>query len=103
MKISYDHRADAMTIELTDKLAIYTKHLTPDILYDLDEDDQVVRIEVLNVRKQDIDPFTLTTVHFSSEHEAQRPDPEVIRANRQAIMEARQRKREKQTQATSHE
>ena len=98
MKMSYDHAADAMYIELTDKPSVRTQRVNFSFVLDLDEDDQVTGIVVLHVRKQGIDPLTFITEHFTPDMKAELPDPELVKANRAARSEARKRKRQKATQ-----
>jgi uncharacterized protein YuzE len=100
MKLTYDQIADAMYIELTNNLTISTKKVNDSFLLHLDEDDAVVGIEVLNVRKLGINPLEVMTSYYTTEHQAEPPDPAEIEQCRAAIMEARKRKRLKETENT---
>ena len=95
MNLTYDHTVDAMYIKLTDNLPINTRTLSESVTVDLDENDQVVGIEVLNVRTSGIDPLSVAMTYYTKDHQAQPPDPNEIEARRAAIAEARKRKKQK--------
>jgi uncharacterized protein YuzE len=96
MKMTYDHKADALYITLTENVSINTRQMNPNFRLDVDENDEVVGIEVLNVRKSGIDPLSLTTIHHTPDHEAERPDPAAIKARRAEIRAARKRQQERE-------
>lgn len=95
MNMTYDHTVDAMYIKLTDNLAIDTRTLSDSIAIDLDENDQIVGIEVLNVRQTGIDPLSVVMTYYTKDHQAQPPDPAIIAERQAAIAEARKRKKQK--------
>ena len=95
MNLTYDHTVDAMYIKLTDNLPINTRTLSESVTVDLDENDQVVGIEVLNVRTSGIDPLSVAMTYYTKDHQAQPPDPNEIETRRAAIAEARKRKKQK--------
>jgi len=95
MNLTYDHTVDAMYIKLTDNLPINTHTLSESVTVDLDENDQVVGIEVLNVRTSGIDPLSVAMTYYTKDHQAQPPDPNEIETRRAAIAEARKRKKQK--------
>lgn len=64
MKFTYDHAADAAYIELTSQPTVNTKRVNAHMLLHFDEAGDVKGIELLNVRKQGIDPLTFTTEYF---------------------------------------
>ncbi len=70
MNLTYDHTVDAMTIKLTDNLPINTRTLSKSVVIDLDENDQIVGIEVLNVRESGIDPFSVAMTYYTKDHQA---------------------------------
>jgi uncharacterized protein YuzE len=95
MQMTYDHKADAMYIRLTDHGVVQSKQVNPNFALDLDENGDVIGIEVLNVRVSGIDPLALEIVHSTADQEAERPDPEAMRKGRAARMEALKRQRQK--------
>jgi len=95
MNLTYDHTVDAMYIKLTDNLPINTRTLSESVAIDLDENDQIVGIEVLNVRESGIDPLSVAMTYYTKDHQAEPPDPQEIQARQAAIVEARKRKQKK--------
>lgn len=95
MNMTYDHTVDAMYIKLTDNLAINTRTLTDSVAIDLDENDQIVGIEILNVRQMGIDPLSVAMTYYTKDHQAQPPDPQALAERQVAIAEARKRKKQK--------
>ncbi len=98
MNLTYDHTVDAMYIKLTDNLPINTRTLSESVAIDLDENDQIVGIEVLNVRESGIDPLSVAMTYYTKDHQAEPPDPQAIEARQAAIAEARKRKKQKTVQ-----
>ncbi len=88
MKITYDHLADALYIELTDHPAIKAKHVSGNFIVDTDEAGEVIGIEILSVRKSGIDPLSIEIEHVTTDQVAERPDPEEISKGREAKREA---------------
>ncbi len=101
MNLTYDHTADAMYIKLTDNLPISTRSINKSVVIDLDENDQIVGIEVLNVRESGIDPLSVAMTFYTKDHQAQPPDPQEIQARQAAIVEARKRKQQNTLQQSS--
>lgn len=95
MNLTYDHTVDAMYIKLTDNLPISTRSINESVVIDLDENDQVVGIEVLNVRESGIDPLSVAMIYYTKDHQAVPPDPQEVKARQAAIVEARKRKKQK--------
>jgi len=95
MKITYDHTADALYIKLTEKLIITTQPINDSVLIDLDEDDQLVGIEILDVRVAGIDPLSVTMNYYTEDHQPQLPDFKEIEARQAEIAEIRKRKKQK--------
>ena len=98
MNLTYDHTVDAMYIKLTDNLPISTRTLSESVAIDLDENDQVVGIEVLNVRQSGIDPLSVAMTYYTKDHQAAPPDPIEVKARQAAIIEARKSKKQKTLQ-----
>ena len=67
MKFTYDQLADALYIQLTDKQVHHSKRINYNFALDFDSEDEVIGIEVLNVRKRDLDPFELATKFVTAE------------------------------------
>ena len=80
---------------MTDNLPINTRTLSESVAIDLDENDQIVGIEVLNVRESGIDPLSVAMTYYTKDHQAEPPDPQEIQARQAAIVEARKRKQKK--------
>lgn len=57
MQITYDHQADALSIQLTEHPVIRSKQINSNFALDLDEEREVIGIEVLRVRQSGIDPL----------------------------------------------
>jgi uncharacterized protein YuzE len=95
MNLTYDHTVDAMYIKLTDNLPISTKSVNESVVIDLDENDEVVGIEILNVRTSGIDPLSVAMTYYTKDHQAKPPDPQEVKARQIAIAEARKRKKQK--------
>lgn len=95
MKLTYDHTVDAMYIKLTDNLPISTCPVNQSVVIDLDENDQIVGIEVLNVRESGIDPLSVAMTYYTEDHQAEPPNPQEIEARQAAIVAARKRKQQK--------
>ena len=52
MKLKIDKQADALYLRLDDSTIIESEEITPGIVLDYDENDQVVGIEVLSLSKR---------------------------------------------------
>ena len=61
--------------------------------------DEVVGIEILNAHKRGIDPLALELVHYPVGSAVERPDPEEVKRQHEAIQAARKRKQERAKQA----
>ncbi|HLG30190.1 MAG TPA: DUF2283 domain-containing protein [Candidatus Brocadiales bacterium] len=55
MRITYDKDVDALYIEISDKKAVESEEVEKDIIFDYDENDNIVGIEVLNCVKENKD------------------------------------------------
>ncbi len=52
MKFSYDEKADAAYFQLTEECIIVdSEEIASGVIYDFDENDQVVGIEILNIKR----------------------------------------------------
>lgn len=49
MKVSFDEKADAIYIRFDESKIIESEEIKPGIIFDFDEKDQLVAIEILNV------------------------------------------------------
>lgn len=92
MEVTYDQRADALYIQLTDHLIVTTKRLNDTMAVDYDEFDQVVGFEVLFAREQGIDPLTIVLRHATANTPVEAPDSELINQGRAAREEALKRR-----------
>jgi uncharacterized protein YuzE len=98
MKITYDHKADALYIELTSNVTLSTRKADATTFYHLDEQDEVAAIEIIAVRKRGIDPLSLLVEHVTPDRVAERPTKEAMAARRAEVDAARQRKRDRAAQ-----
>jgi uncharacterized protein YuzE len=48
MKARYDPKVDALYVDLSDRPAVDSQEIAPDIILDFDADNRIVGIEVLN-------------------------------------------------------
>jgi uncharacterized protein YuzE len=55
MKITYDKDVDALYIEISNKKTVESEEVEKDIVFDYDEDNNIVGIEVLNCIKENKD------------------------------------------------
>ncbi|MFK5925359.1 MAG: DUF2283 domain-containing protein [Desulfuromusa sp.] len=52
MKVHFDEKADAIYLKLNDVKIIDSEEVTPGVILDFDKDDQVVGIELLQMKKR---------------------------------------------------
>jgi uncharacterized protein YuzE len=52
MKVHFDEKADAVYLKLTDSKIIESEEVSPGIILDFDENNQVVGIEMLQVQSR---------------------------------------------------
>jgi len=52
MKVHFDEKADAVYLKLTDSKIIESEEVSPGIILDFDENNQVVGIEMLRVQSR---------------------------------------------------
>ena len=62
MKINYDEKADALYFKLMDSSIIESEEIASGIVYDLDENDNLVGIEILNFNTRN--PEELKAIDF---------------------------------------
>lgn len=67
MKVEYDKKADAAYLKLTDSRIVESEEVSPDIIYDFDEDNQVVGIEILKLKSKTPEQLKLINFPFSAE------------------------------------
>lgn len=67
MKVEYDKKADAAYLKLTDSQIVESEEVSPDIIYDFDEDNQVVGIEILKLKGKTLEQLKLLDFPFSAE------------------------------------
>jgi len=89
MEVTYDHKVDALYIELTKQPVAGTKRINPNFAVDVDAQGEVVGIEILNARKSGIDPLTLTAAQFTPDMQAERVNEDGIQAGRTAVRQER--------------
>jgi uncharacterized protein YuzE len=52
MKVHFDEKADALYLKLNDVKIIDSEEVTPGVILDFDKDNQVVGIELLQMKKR---------------------------------------------------
>lgn len=65
MKIQYDHETDSIYVQFSDDKVIESEETKKDVIVDYNANDEVIAIEILNVKTNphEIDlPFTLKNV-----------------------------------------
>jgi len=67
MKVKYDKKADAAYLKLTDSQIVESEEVSPDIIYDFDEENQVVGIEILRLKGKTPEQLKLLNFPFSTE------------------------------------
>ena len=63
MKVTFDEASDALYVRLDDTPVMESETITPGVILDYDEKDQVVGVEILGVVNR-IDPGELRSMHF---------------------------------------
>ena len=71
MKLKYDQKADAAYLKLTDSQIVESEEVFPDIIYDFDEENQVVGIEILRLKGKTPEQLKLLNFPFSTEDKAE--------------------------------
>lgn len=91
MRVTYDKRANAMYIKMSDGLSVSTRKITDKVIVDLNENGDLIGIELLEASTyiEDVD-----SVDYQVLTESVRPDPEVIKARREAIAKVRRKKQQ---------
>ncbi|MDX2139255.1 MAG: DUF2283 domain-containing protein [Chloroflexota bacterium] len=82
MRVTYDEQADALYISLVDKTVHRSQRVNFNCALDMDADGDVIGIEVLNVRKRDLNPYEIVNEIITPKHPVQRPDSAAIREGR---------------------
>ena len=52
MKLTVDHEADALYLRLDDSRIVDSEEVSPGVVLDYDENDQVVGVEILGISKR---------------------------------------------------
>lgn len=63
MKVHFDEKADAVYLKLTDSTIVESEEVSPGIILDFDENNQVVGIEMLRVQSR-VPLANLKQLHF---------------------------------------
>ncbi len=71
MKIKYDDKVDAAYLKLADSQVIDSEEISPGIIYDFDENNQVVGIEILKVKYKNPEQLKQINFPFSPEDRKQ--------------------------------
>lgn len=71
MKIEYDRKADAAYLKLADSKIAESEEVSPGIVYDFDESEQVVGIEILKVKRKTPEQLKQVNFPFSAEDRAE--------------------------------
>lgn len=72
MKIDFDQDADAAYLILkTDAEVVFSKEMSPGVVYDFDEREQVIGIEILKVKHRTPAQFKQLNFPFSAEDKSQ--------------------------------
>jgi len=94
MYVTHSPTAKALYIKLNDYVVAKTTKISDCVLLDFDAAGQLIGVELLDIGAYVDNPTTIT---FEQLTEAQQPSQEEIQAQRQAIQEAR-KKRKAQTE-----
>ncbi|MDQ7027515.1 MAG: DUF2283 domain-containing protein [Anaerolineae bacterium] len=92
MYVTHSPTANALYIKLNNQVVAQTKKASDSVILDFDADGHLIGIELLDVGEYVDNPSTITYEQLT---EAIRPSEETIRAQRQAIKEARQKRKTK--------
>ncbi len=71
MKIRFSQEDDAVYFRLTDSEIIDSEEIATDVVYDYDENDQVVGIEILRVKHKTPEELKNLKLPFSTEDKTQ--------------------------------
>jgi uncharacterized protein YuzE len=92
MYVTHSPTANALYIKLNDHTVAHTTKASDSVMLDFDADGQLIGIELLDVGEYVENPGTITYEQLT---EANRPSEAAIRVQRQAIKEARQKRKTK--------
>ena len=92
MYVTYSPTANALYIKLNDHTVAHTTKASDSVMLDFDADGNLIGIELLDASDYVDSPTTITYEQLTT---ATRPSEEAIRAQRQAIKEARQKRKTK--------
>jgi uncharacterized protein YuzE len=67
INLSYDKFTDAVYIRLSESIVVDSETIIPGIIYDYDENDQVVGIEILAVKKRTLEELRSLNFPFDPE------------------------------------
>lgn len=67
INLTYDKTTDAAYIRLSESIVVDSETIIPGIIYDYDENDQVVGIEILAVKKRTLEELKSLNFPFSQE------------------------------------
>ena len=65
MKVKVDRQADALYIRLDESRIVESEDVQPGVIFDYDQNDRVVGIEVLNISSR-AEPDQLASIHFQT-------------------------------------
>lgn len=71
MRIEYDQKADAAYLKLADSKIVESEEISSGIIYDFDESDQVVGIEILKLKRRTPEQLKQVDFPFSAEDRAE--------------------------------
>lgn len=71
MRIEYDQKADAAYLKLADSKIVESEEISSGIIYDFDESDQVVGIEILKLKRRTPEQLRQVNFPFSAEDKAE--------------------------------
>jgi len=74
MKIDYDQKADAAYLKLADSKIVESQEISSGIIYDFDEREQVVGIEILKLKRRTPEQLKQVNFPFSAEDKAELKD-----------------------------
>lgn len=72
MKYHYDVQADAISIRFSEKPSFDSEEVKDDVIFDYDENDRIVGLEILNVSKRIADDFSVASFVWVEMPENQR-------------------------------
>lgn len=71
MRLEYDGKADAVYIRLRNSKILESEEVSPGVVYDFDEQNQVVGIEILELKDRSVEQLRQLDFPFSAEDRQQ--------------------------------